>query len=151
MNMQILGAMMRQGCVRKNFDYVLEILNIIREGRLRPSEQLLLNLDKFVKRCKKMTHMPDQLPSFKKEVYIFLQKLNNWKDFMGLKDLKVEEAVKKVRDHPWDQFRNTQKEGFEEEKNKKLKHKKKIERYIKRIKVDQLESDEPKASKQIDN
>jgi pentatricopeptide repeat domain-containing protein 1 len=138
LNIQILGAMLRQGCARRNFEYVLEILNIIRDQRLRPSEQLLVNLDKFVKNCRKRIHMPEHTASFKKEYHIFLQKLENWKDVMGLKDLPVQEAVKKVREHPWEQFKQSQAVGFEAEKNQKLKHKKKMERYIRRIKVEQL-------------
>lgn len=71
---------------------------------------------------------------------------------MGLQDTNYEEAVKIVREHPWEQFKYGQPEGMEDLKNPKLRHKKKLNRFIKRIKTDLLRDDDhqqPNQPKQI--
>lgn len=49
MNIQILGTMLRHGCARGNFDYILEILKIVEMERIKPNEQFLKHLDDFEK------------------------------------------------------------------------------------------------------
>lgn len=51
MNMAILGAMLRQGCVNRNFAYVYEIMQIALDENVKPNEQFLKHIDNFVKNC----------------------------------------------------------------------------------------------------
>lgn len=62
---------------------------------------------------------------------------------MGLQNTEsYDEAIKIVREHPWEQFKYDQPDGMEDIKNPKLRHKKKLNRFIKRIKTDSLRNDE---------
>lgn len=51
MNIQILGAMLKQGCVRHDFQYVLKIMNIVHSERIKPNEQFLRHLQSFHDNC----------------------------------------------------------------------------------------------------
>lgn len=51
MNTQILGAMLKQGCVQKNFDYILEIMKIVKDERIKPNESFLMHLHTFHQQC----------------------------------------------------------------------------------------------------
>lgn len=51
MNIQILGAMIKQGCVQHNFEYVLKIMNIVRTERIKPNENFLKHLQNFHENC----------------------------------------------------------------------------------------------------
>lgn len=143
MNIPILGAMMRQACVRRNFGYVLEVLELIKYLKLKPSEKLLDNLDAFHKSCVKLIQKKDPLATkkFRHDLNNFEQCLENWKEAMGLKDLKLEEAKKILKDAPWNQYQTTQANGFEEPKNQKLQKKKKLQQYISRITDKELQVD----------
>lgn len=140
MNIQILGAMLKQGCSKKNFAYVLEILDLITELRLKPSEQLLKNIDYFQRSCVKLIKVKDQAANkkFRNEFNNFEQRIDNWKEDIGIKDLQLEEATRLLKNAPWEQFQTHQTEGFESEKNQKLRKQKKIKRYISRIKESDL-------------
>lgn len=60
-------------------------------------------------------------------------KLKKWQHFMGFTDIKLDEAVKIVREHPWEQFQYSQPAGMEPEKNEKQRHKKKKVRTLQYI------------------
>lgn len=60
---------------------------------------------------------------------------------MGFQDVDLTEAVKVVREHPWEQFKYGQPEGMEELKNPKLRHRKKLSRHIKHIIPGKLRDD----------
>lgn len=47
MNMQILGAMLRQGCAQHNYEYVVKIMSIVKTERIKPNEQFLQHLHNF--------------------------------------------------------------------------------------------------------
>lgn len=51
-NIQIIGAMLRQGCALKNFNYIEEMLNVILCEQMKPSERLLDNIKNFENECK---------------------------------------------------------------------------------------------------
>lgn len=50
MNIQILGAMLRQGCVRNDFNYISEILQISLDEHIKPNPMFLKHLYKFYKK-----------------------------------------------------------------------------------------------------
>lgn len=51
MNIQILGAMLRQGANNRNFPYVIEILQISLDENIKPNDVFLKHLHNFYDRC----------------------------------------------------------------------------------------------------
>lgn len=51
MNIQILGAMLRQGTGNRNFPYVIEILQISLDENIKPNDVFLKHLHNFYDRC----------------------------------------------------------------------------------------------------
>lgn len=152
MNIQILGAMLRQGCATRNFAYVIKIMDIVKTELIKPNEQFLRHLESFRKDCGvfKPNELVCRTAHFRKEVKNFQQELEKWKEFMGLNNTAVDEAVRIVRQHPWEQFTYDQPNGMEALKNPKLRHQKKLTRHIQRIKLDKLRGDEGQPSSSID-
>ncbi|XP_055628056.1 pentatricopeptide repeat-containing protein 1, mitochondrial [Toxorhynchites rutilus septentrionalis] len=144
-NIQILGAMLRQGTAKQNFRYVITILDIVKQNRFKPNEQFLRHLDAFNKKCESITKSYDRNPrkpgqqEFRLEYNRYKLKLDHWMDHMKLKGLDLDGAKKVVREHPWEQFKQPQMEGFEDVKNPKLRHKKKKEHSIRKINVEELD------------
>lgn len=140
MNIQILGAMLKSGCVKKNFDYILDVLYIIRELKLKPNDKALETLDIFVKSCNKLKKKDVKVASrdFRNDFNHFKQQLEKWKESMGLKDLELEEAKKILKEAPWNQFQATQADGYEDPKSLRKQKEKKLKRYISNIKEKDL-------------
>ncbi len=138
MNMPILGAMVKQGCCTKNFFYVLDILTIIKNFKIKPSEELMETLDRFIVSCnmlrkKDSKHAP---PNFRKNLKLFKERFQQWKDDVGIGNLKQSEEVKKaLAEKPWDQFQEAQRTGYEDPKNQKMQRKRKLQFSIKKIKA----------------
>lgn len=140
--------MLRQGTATKNFRYVTEMLEIVKQERFKPNEAFLKHLDNFNKKCEKMNQAYNKQPrkagreEFKLEYNRYKLKLEYWMDHMGLKGLSLDDAVGAVREHPWEQFKQTQADGYEATKNPKLRHEKKKQHSIRKIKVDELKDDD---------
>ncbi|XP_058054642.1 pentatricopeptide repeat-containing protein 1, mitochondrial [Anopheles bellator] len=149
-NIQILGAMLRQGCARRNFRYITEILNIVKRERLMPNEQFLRHLEEFTKVCEKQDREYDSKPNkkdreeFKTEYNRYRIHLEAWREHKGLHGLALNQALGIVRSHPWAQFKEPQAAGYEEVKNPKLRHKKKKLHYIQKIDLDAISNGEEK-------
>lgn len=138
MNMPILGAMIKQGCCTRDFEYILDILDIIWKFKMKPSEQLMETLDRFVVSCNynKKKDQKDLPKNFRQHVRTFKEELQKWKDLIGIGGFKSTEDVKKVlREKPWNQFQEPQASGYEERKNQKYQMKKKVQHHIKLIKA----------------
>lgn len=59
----------------------------------------------------------------------------------GIAGLKLEDAIKKIREHPYQQYKDDDIEGVEPLKNQKLSKKQKVRKYIKKIKIENLRND----------
>ncbi|KAJ6641352.1 Pentatricopeptide repeat-containing protein 1, mitochondrial [Pseudolycoriella hygida] len=139
-NIQILGAMLRQGCGRRDFPYVIEVLRICKAQQLKPNKQFLEHLHKFNYLCytwKKENHKYARHQDFNAGYEAFQNKLKQWKQFMGL-NKKFDEAVDIVREHPWEQFQSVEASGMEDVKNPKLRKEKKLKRHIRRLTSNKL-------------
>lgn len=164
MNIQILGAMLKQGCYHQNFEYILEIMKIVKDERIKPNEQFLMHLHNFQLNCIRLIknsvrfwhnnyinskwilikfillqHKNRENHEFKIDFADFQIKLKKWQSFMGFSDVKLDEAVKIVREHPWEQFQYSQHHGLEPEKNEKQRHKKKKVRKIPLIEAENVD------------
>lgn len=60
---------------------------------------------------------------------------------LGLQGLTLEEQVKKVREHPWRQFQEESRGGFEPTKNIKSQHRLKKRHYLTKLKDTKLRTD----------
>lgn len=144
--------MLRQGCAKRNFSYVLEIMDLIVEQKIKPSGQFITHLHNFHNYCFKLIqnkHSIAKSDKFKSDFNNFKQQLEKWREHYGINDDNLNEAVKKYQEHPWEQFKNPQPKGFEETKNLKLRHQQKIKRYIQRTKTDELEDDDHRKTGRI--
>ena len=56
--------------------------------------------------------------------------------------LKLEDAINKITERPYEFYKEQSTEGFEALKNEKLLKKQKLRKYIKKIKVENLKSDD---------
>lgn len=56
--------------------------------------------------------------------------------------LKLQDAIKKLRERPYEQYKEEPVEGVEPIKNEKLANKTKLRKYIKKIKVQTLKGDD---------
>ncbi|XP_017467719.1 PREDICTED: pentatricopeptide repeat-containing protein 1, mitochondrial isoform X2 [Rhagoletis zephyria] len=149
MNMQILGAMLRQGIGHRNFPYVIEILQISLDEHIKPNDIFLTHLYKFYDRCARSIderHPSTKSKSFKNGHAKFCDKLRLYYEEQGIAGLKLDDAIKKVREHPNQQYKEEDVEGLEPIKNKELSKKQKIRKYIKKIKIENLRSDDQSTS-----
>lgn len=149
MNMPILGAMIRNACIAKNFEYVKDLLIIVRKFELKPSVQLMETLETFIKICnaEKKKDLKHQPKNFRENVKKFKEFYEKWKTDIGLgKTEKIEDIRDVLEDKPWEQFQEAQAEGYENPKNQVMQMKKKYLHHIKMIKTrDVLIRDEKEA------
>lgn len=138
MNMPILGAMVKQGCFRKNFAYILDILRIIKQFKMKPSIQLMETLETFIKSCnyEKKKDSKNLSPNFRENVKKFKENFQKWKVDMGIGNIeKIEDVQTVLKEKPWDQFQEAQPEGYEEPKNQQIQRRRKLAHHIKMIKT----------------
>ncbi|XP_034483232.1 pentatricopeptide repeat-containing protein 1, mitochondrial [Drosophila innubila] len=148
MNIAILGAMLRQGCAQKSFAYVNEIMQLCLEESIRPNEAFLRHLHNFHRGCARAIdarHPSTKTPAFKKGHSKFCDKYRLFYEEQGLSGLKLEDAVIKLKERPYAQYKATPETGMEPTKHEQVKRKTKARKYIKKIKIDQL-SDDPSES-----
>lgn len=127
-NIEILGAMLKNACYLKDYDYVLEVLHACQTNKLKPSPKFIDIVYTFNKitfqtiRNPKMTTKHD-----KNEVFRFSREFKKWQKDMNLDGLDKEAAIKATTEHPWKQFKEAQPDGEETTKNlkKRLSSKKK--------------------------
>ncbi|XP_067645278.1 pentatricopeptide repeat-containing protein 1, mitochondrial [Eurosta solidaginis] len=144
MNTQILGAMLRQGAANRNFPYIIEIMQISLDENIKPNEMFLTHLHKFYDNCARSIdarHPSTKTKSFKNGHAKFCDKLRTYYEEQGLSGLKLEDAIKKIRQHPDKQFKEEDIDGIEPVKNEALSKKQKIRKYIKKIKIENLRND----------
>ncbi|XP_069968160.1 pentatricopeptide repeat-containing protein 1, mitochondrial [Bactrocera oleae] len=144
MNIQILGAMLRQGANNRNFPYVIEILQISLDENIKPNDVFLKHLHNFYDRCARSIdarHPSTKTKSFRRGHEKFCAKLRLYYEEQGIAGLKIEDAIKKIHEHPYQQYRDDEYEGVEPLKNQKLSKQQKVRRYIKKIKIENLRVD----------
>lgn len=136
MNIEILGAMFKTACIKKNFDYAIEVLRIVRDLKIKPSDKLLHTLEETIKVCNRHAKrdFKDASRDFRENWKKFKIKVHRWKVDMGIDQLDPEEAQKVVKDKPWEQFQQPQAEGYEHTKGFKARNKQKYKRFIGLIK-----------------
>lgn len=146
MNIQILGAMFKNACMKHNFDYALEVLRIVRDLQIKPSAKLLETLDTAIKICNKLAKRDVKFSSFefREDLRKFKNKVGKWKSDMGMNKMSLEEMKQVVKEKPWEQFQTPQAEGFEDTKGLKKRRAQKYKRFIGLIKHKPVDDDKEK-------
>ncbi|XP_016989806.1 pentatricopeptide repeat-containing protein 1, mitochondrial [Drosophila rhopaloa] len=147
MNMPILGAMLRQGCANKSFGYINEIIQLSLEEGIKPNESFLRHLHNFHRGCARAIdarHPSTKTVVFKKGHSKFCDKYRLYYEELGLAGLKLEDAIAKVKERPYEKYKVPPVEGMEPLKHEHLKRKTKPRKYIKKIKIDELQDDPPR-------
>jgi len=93
-----------------------------------------------------MQHPSTKTAAFKKGHSKFCDKYRLYYEEQGLSGLKLEDAIAKVKERPYEQFKLPPVNGMEPLKHEQLKHKTKQRKYIKKIKIHELKDDPPKES-----
>lgn len=137
MNMPILGAMLKQGCCTKNFEYIMDILNIMKKFQMQPNDRIMETLNIFIRGCNFLKKKDNKnLPyNFRKNVRVFKEHFEKWKTDMGLNKTETEQEKNVKKERPWDQFEEAQADGYEDPKCQKLQRKQKLRRFVSRIKA----------------
>ncbi|KAH8398384.1 hypothetical protein KR215_009520 [Drosophila sulfurigaster] len=149
MNIAILGAMLRQGCAQKSFSYINEIMQLSLEEGIKPNEPFLRHLFNFHRGCARAIdarHPSTKTTAFKKGHSKFCDKYRLFLEEHGLTGLKLEDAVNKLKERPYAQYKETPVEGIEPTKHEEVKRKTKVRKYIKKIKIAELRDDPSEAS-----
>lgn len=134
MNMPILGAMLKQGCLQWNFPYVISIMDITMNEKIPPNAQFITHLHKFYKKTTGL--LKDKDPriqnerEFSRGIFEFKVKMEEFNAQYDLVDRNLEESLKRIRVHPYQQFKEDQPEGFEKVKNEKRRFYKKYTRKL---------------------
>ncbi|XP_017042511.2 pentatricopeptide repeat-containing protein 1, mitochondrial [Drosophila ficusphila] len=147
MNMPILGAMLRQGCANKSFGYINAIIQLSLEEGIKPNETFLRHLHNFHRGCARAIdarHPSTKTVSFKKGHSKFCDKYRLYYEELGLAGLKLEDAIAKVKERPYEKYKVPPVEGLEPLKHEQLKRKTKLRKYIKKINIDKLQDDPPR-------
>lgn len=134
MNMPILGAMVKQGCLQWNFQYVISIMDLVMREEIKPNAAFLTHLHKFYKKTTGMVRDRDPRieneREFSKGIFEFKVKMEAFNAQYDLVDRNLEESLKRIRIHPYQQFKENQPEGYEKVKNEKRRFHKKYTRKL---------------------
>ncbi|CAG9807430.1 unnamed protein product [Chironomus riparius] len=139
MNLPILGGMLKQACYNKHFDYIMDILYIIKKFNIKPNDRIMDTVDRFVVSCNYLKKRDNKnIPrNFRENVKRFKQDYVVWKESVGLSQSETltDEDKKILKEKPWKQFKEAQPVGYEDSKNEKWQRKQKLKRNIKMIKT----------------
>lgn len=142
MNMPILGAMLKQGCLQWNFEYVISIVDIAMKEEMPPNAQFLTHLHKFYKKTtgliKERDPRIDNERDFSRSLYNFKIKMEQFNDQFGLVDRNLEESLKRIQVHPYKQFQEEQPGGYEKVKNER---KRTLKKYTRKLSSEEVEGD----------
>lgn len=72
----------------------------------------------------------------------FCDKYRLYQEEHGINGLKLEDAIRNIKERPYEQYKEGEIDGVEPLKNEKLSQKKKLRKYIKKIKITNLRGDE---------
>ncbi|XP_070502851.1 pentatricopeptide repeat-containing protein 1, mitochondrial isoform X1 [Chironomus tepperi] len=147
MNLPILGGMLKQACYNQQFDYILDILYIIKKFNMKPNDRIMDTVDRFVVSCNYLRKKDNKnLPrNFRENVRRFKDDYVKWKEAVGLsKSATLTDEDKKIlKEKPWQQFKEAQPVGYEDSKNEKWQRKQKLKRNIKMIKTKPILIEKP--------
>lgn len=117
--MVILGAMLRNACFLKNYDYVLEILHTVKGAELQPSSKFLQIVYEFNGKQFRSLQGRTCTQRDRNEYFRFSREFKQWKKDMAIEEGKeaMEKKIKTADGHPWKQFKEPRPTGVENVKN----------------------------------
>ncbi|XP_037043514.1 pentatricopeptide repeat-containing protein 1, mitochondrial-like [Bradysia coprophila] len=88
MSTPILEVLLKQGCRRRDFPYIIEIMNFISKEELKPNKQFLDTLHRFIDDCYSVLNASNDNPTgtaeFEAAFDNFKLQFTKWKDSLGL-------------------------------------------------------------------
>lgn len=139
-NVEIAGALLKNACYVRDYDYVLEVLNLCKVHGVKLSPQFVDCVYKFDGQSYSRSHHQNPTEHDRKEFYRFSRKFKQWLKDMNLKGLDQEAAIKQVKEHPWKQFKEAQLDGEEPLKNTRKQKWEKKKHFIHKLTITRLEN-----------
>ncbi|VVC96167.1 unnamed protein product [Leptidea sinapis] len=130
-NIEILSTLLKHGTTRIQFGYILYIMNIVIEEKLRVNDIFLKRLEDFNEKCSKLSNQKKE-SVLHKAYSSFSKRYKDW-----LKEINIEEGLKS--EHPWQQFQEShpkpvQKENIEiKEPKRTYKRNRKYVHYVPKL------------------
>lgn len=120
MNIEILGALLKNATFINDHEYVVDVLEYAMDENVRPSVKFYEILDAFkYSRSRLLKQEPSEEEQIKCKA--FFNVYNKWMNQMGLKGLTKEEAIKLLNVHPWKQLKEAEGDGIEILKNERTR------------------------------
>lgn len=133
--------MIQNACYIKDYNFVIELMHICKREGLQPSEQFLGILDNFNNKSYQFVKTNPYLKRFQRnDFFKFSREYKNWMRHMGLHGLPKDEVNRKLREHPWKQFKEEQTKGVEGIKNPRKWNKRKNRHYLRKLTEPKLQN-----------
>lgn len=115
--------MLKNGCFSNSYQYILYILNLVKENELKPSEEFVNIIEKYNShKYFKFSNETNASPKNQvDEFFAFSKEYLNWKQYMGLSGLRGPEISRHLREGPWQQFKENLSDGAEHLKNTRIR------------------------------
>lgn len=150
MNIEILGALLKNATYVKDYDFVMDILFYATEENIKPSPRFIEILSKF-KNASFHSLQSEQNSDAQIKYNRFYAAYKKWKEQMALDGLSRDEATKLVNVHPWKQLKESEGDGIEMVKNKKTRRYWKVQHALVKLTPDRLDRLHKQNPQQIEN
>lgn len=120
MNIEILGALLKNANYVKDYDYVIDVLEYAINENVRPSVkfyEILISFKYFYSKSRKQEPNDEEHTKYN----AFYAVYKKWTKQMGLQGLTKEEAIKLLNVHPWKQLLEEEGDGIEILKNERTR------------------------------
>lgn len=150
MNIEILGALLKNASCAKDYDYVIDILEYAMNENIRPSSKfydILISFKYGHSKARKLEPNEEEHVKYN-EFFVVYQK---WSKQMGLQGLTKEEAMKLLDAHPWRQLKEAEGDGIEVLKNERARRFWKKQHTLKKLTPNHLSHLQSEQIKSIGN
>lgn len=120
LNIEILGALLKNATFVKDYDYVIGVLEYAMNENVRPSPKFYEVLSTF-KYYHSKSRKLDEQEEHRRKYNQFYAVYKKWSKQMGLEGLTKEEAIKLLDTHPWRQLKEAEGDGIELLKNERTR------------------------------
>ncbi|GBP55921.1 hypothetical protein EVAR_43713_1 [Eumeta japonica] len=107
-NAEIMGALLRQATCHNNLEYILFVMNTVKEEKLRIGNMFMKHLINFNEKCKCILSSSDDGKQKCKKGFARMHSIYERAYLKWLKEVDIEESLKE--EHPWKQFMHEQPE-----------------------------------------
>ncbi|CAG9793762.1 unnamed protein product [Diatraea saccharalis] len=105
-NIEIFGTLLKNGAMQYNFEYIMYIMNRVKEENTKINEAFLKHLEKFIKICRIKIRDGDHSETFATDYKNFSNFYKYWIDKVNVSGVLSSE-------HPWQQFKESYPESVQ--------------------------------------